>query len=166
MKTLLLAGILITSSAFARIVSEEPSIRTVEAAVNVKVSNFCINGDKVETKTAVNYCVEYDKVWVQDNGSRSRSNGHWTYECIATEFGKLTHPIEYTKAVCHREYLRDNGGDKYLGPCTYTYEPATLATSYTFNIYKTTGRQTDYDVRSGQGLRKIETKTVNFSACK
>ena len=163
MKTLLAVGLLITSSAFAKIISEEPSILTTQE-VKVKVSNFCIAGDKVETKTAVSYCTEYNKVWVRDNGAGGRSDGHWNYECVASEFGKLSHPIKYTKATCHRELIRE-GDDKYLSPCTFTYAPATLATSYTFNIYKTTRSQTDYDVMTGQGLRKIKTKTVNLPVC-
>ena len=164
MKTIIALSLLMTSSVFAKTVSEEPSILTTQG-VNAKVSALCVAGDKVESKEEVEYCTEYDKVWVQDNGSRSRSDGHWSDEGVASEFGKVSHPINYTKAVCHRELIRDNGGDKYLGPCTYTYEPATLDLSYTFNIYKTTRSQTDYDLMTGQGLRKIATETVNLPAC-
>lgn len=160
MKTFLALSLLITSSAFAKIVSEEPSIFTSQK-VPVKVSNFCINGDQVETKTAVEYCTDWDKVW---SSERRRADRTPSYVCVATAYGKLSHPIEYTKATCHREYI-GYGDNKYLGPCTYTYAPATLATSYTFNVYKTTRGQTDYDLITGQGLRKVETRTVDFPVC-
>ena len=148
----------------AGVISEEPSILTSQG-VEVKVSKFCIAGDKVETKLPVEYCSKRERVWVQDFGSRRRSDGHFEYQCIATKYEKLSHPIKYMKAKCKRELIRDNGGDRYLGPCKYTYSPATLATNYTFPVYKITGRRTDADTMTGQGVRLLYKKTVSMKNC-
>ena len=148
----------------AGIISEEPSILTSQG-VEVKVSKFCIAGDKFETSLPVEYCSKKERVWVQDNGSRRRSDGHFETQCVETSFGKLSHPINYMKAKCKRERLRDNGGDWYLGPCKYTYSPAKLATEYTFPVYKITGRRTDADVMTGQGVRLLYKKTVSVKNC-
>ena len=160
MKTIVALSLLITSSVFAKTVTDEQSILTSQG-IKVKVSNFCIAGDKIETKTEVEYCTETDKVWSE---ARRRSDRRPSYVCVATEIGKLSHPINYTKATCHREFI-GRGDNKYLGPCTFTYAPAVLPTSYTFSTYKVTGRLTEYDLMTGEGLRKIKTVTVNIPAC-
>lgn len=161
MKTIIALTVLLTSSAFAaKIISTEPSIVSTQG-VKVKVSNLCVNGDQVESKVAVEYCTRSERVLVP---ARRRSESTFETVCLESEIGKLTHPINYMKATCHRELIRE-GDDRYLSECTYTYAPAVLPLSYTFDIYKTTRSQTDYDVMTGQGLRKIKTKTVNLPAC-
>lgn len=167
MKTIVTLALLVSASAFSyfgRTITEEPTIVTTQG-VKVKVSNFCVNGDKFETKTPVEYCKRSERVWVQDNGSGRRSDGHYDYKCVETAVEKLTHPVNYMRAICNREILRDSD-DRYLGPCEYTYEPATLALSYTFPVYKVTGRITDVDLNTGEAVRKVGNKTVEVNECK
>lgn len=175
MKTIVALSLLVAGSAFAgvvngssfenygKIISEEPSILTSQG-VEIKVSEFCVAGDEVQTKSEVEYCTKKEKYWVQDNGSKKHSDGYWEYKCIESEVAKLTHPIKYTKATCHRELIRE-GDDRYLSDCTYTYAPAVLPTSYTFPVYKVTGRRGDADIFTGQGVKKLYDKTVNLPAC-
>ncbi|MDP7319828.1 MAG: hypothetical protein QF441_04430 [Bacteriovoracaceae bacterium] len=156
-------GLLAVSTAgFAKIIAEEPTVMTTQGEA-VKVSNLCVNGDKVETAAEMSYCLKSERVFVRD-GNEGQADGYFETRCLESAYGKLSHPINYMKAVCNRERYRDSG-TPMLSDCTYTYVPAVLPTSYTFPVYKTTGKVTEADTTTGQGVKFLYNRTVTLPTC-
>jgi len=117
----------VTTLANARIVEKTPVVNFGNESV--KVTELCVNGDQIQTKTAVTYCAQYETKFVRIAGHGEREK---VVTCVSNATEVLSRDLDYTAKKC----IMWRGKRSENDCARYTTITKSIPTSYSYDVVK------------------------------